>query len=67
MERQAWCERFVAAWAVMRPETPYGFVLLLAQRTFEYEGAHTTPELAARDHIALRQRIQSDRGKSDRS
>jgi hypothetical protein len=40
------------------PETKYGFVLLLAQRTFDYEGAHISPEQSARDHISLMQRIR---------
>jgi hypothetical protein len=60
MERQDWCERFVAAWAVILPETKYRFALLLAQRSFDHEGAHTSPEQAARGHISLMQRIRKD-------
>jgi hypothetical protein len=51
---------------VILPETRYGFVLLLAQRTFDHESAHTSPEMAAHNHIALMQRIQGNRGGSDR-
>jgi hypothetical protein len=52
---------------VILAESQYGFVFLLAQRSFDHEGVHTSPEVAARDHIALRQRIQADRMRSDPS
>ncbi len=59
MEIDDWCQQFLAAWVQREPDADRTFVLMVARRTFEYEGQQTQPHLAARAHIAFLQRVRA--------